>query len=387
MYDRRNSVMHRAGFALDAQTSNPIALGDCGIWFDGTTEYFVKTDGTMSPMGTAPNSYHEACRMATAAALAAGTYSSTTLKFTETGNLALTVDGKTANVGDRILVKNQVDATQNGIYVVTAKGSGSAQFVLTRAPDCNASNMFEPGFIVPISEGTVNADTVYMFTADADFVMDTNDAIFAQAPLAITYGLVGAMAASGATTANAVGVANSVARIDHVHAVDTAVVATLTGSQALSNKTLTTPVLATGCTASGAGTFDLSGSTAAFKPPTGTFTFQGKQAATATANTIADPGGANGAIPVTTSGVCMITTAGAETGTLAIPTFVGQRLTLICDTYAVGDRVITSAQSLNQANNTIMTFGAAADMISLLGCKVGGALRWRVVANDGVALS
>lgn len=101
--------------------------------------------------------------------------------------------------------------------------------------------------------------------------------------------------------------------------------------------------------------------------------------------TIADPG-TGAAIPVTTSGVCMITTAGAETNTLAIPTFVGQQLALICDTY-VGNRVITCAQSINQANNTIMTFGAAADMIVLTAMKVGGAFRWRVTANDGVALS
>lgn len=113
--------------------------------------------------------------------------------------------------------------------------------------------------------------------------------------------------------------------------------------------------------------------------------FGKKQRATASANVIADPG-TGAAIPVTDSGVCMITTAGAETNTIAIPTFIGQRIALICDVY-VGNRVITSSQSINQANNTIMTFGAAADMIELTGMQVGGALRWRVTANDGVALS
>ena len=101
---------------------------------------------------------------------------------------------------------------------------------------------------------------------------------------------------------------------------------------------------------------------------------------------IAAPGTGQ-AIPVTVSGVCMITTAAAETNTLAIPTFVGQRLHLICDTYAVGNRVITSAQRINQATNTIMTFGAVGDSIVLEGVKIGGALRWQVIANDGVALS
>lgn len=101
---------------------------------------------------------------------------------------------------------------------------------------------------------------------------------------------------------------------------------------------------------------------------------------------IADPG-TGVAIPVTRSGTVAITTAAAETNTLAIPTFVGQRLALICDTYAVGDRVITASQAINQAGNTIMTFGAAGDMIVLQAMTVGGALRWRVVSNDGVALS
>lgn len=137
----------------------------------------------------------------------------------------------------------------------------------------------------------------------------------------------------------------------------------------------------------GASDFDFSLSSGIWKGPSGTNTFAGKIAAAAAAWTIADPGGANAAIPVTTSGVLMITTAGAETNTLAVPTFVGQELSLIMDTHVGGDRVVTSAQSINQTGNTIMTFGAAADMIVLKAMKVAGALRWRVVANDGVALS
>lgn len=102
---------------------------------------------------------------------------------------------------------------------------------------------------------------------------------------------------------------------------------------------------------------------------------------------VADPGGANAAIPVTRSASLGIVTAGAETNTLAIPTFLGQKLFLYMDTRVGGDRVVTSAQALNQTGNTIMTFGAARDNILLQAIKVGSALRWQVVANDGVALS
>ena len=65
---------------------------------------------------------------------------------------------------------------------------------------------------------------------------------------------------------------------------------------------------------------------------------------------------------------------------------MGQRLSLICDVN-VGNIVVTASQAINQTGNTIMTFGAAADMIILEGMQLGGALRWRVVSNDGVALS
>jgi len=100
---------------------------------------------------------------------------------------------------------------------------------------------------------------------------------------------------------------------------------------------------------------------------------------------IADPGN-GGAIPVTVGGVCAMTSAGAETRTLAIPTTIGQRLTLICDTY-VGDIVITAAGGVNQAGNTSLTFGVAADFLELVAATVAGALVWRVVENDGVVLA
>lgn len=100
---------------------------------------------------------------------------------------------------------------------------------------------------------------------------------------------------------------------------------------------------------------------------------------------VTDPG-TGVAIPVTTSATINITSAGAETNTLAIPTFLGQVLILNMNVFG-GNRVVTSAQGINQAGNTVMTFGAARDSIVLRSVLVGGALRWQVVANDGVALT
>lgn len=100
---------------------------------------------------------------------------------------------------------------------------------------------------------------------------------------------------------------------------------------------------------------------------------------------ITDPGDA-GAIPVTSSGSVMLTTAGAETRTLAIPTFVGQYLNIGLDTDG-GDCVITVAQPVNQTGNNTLTGADAGDQISLIAITVGGAFRWRVVCNDGWGLT
>ena len=100
---------------------------------------------------------------------------------------------------------------------------------------------------------------------------------------------------------------------------------------------------------------------------------------------IADPGD-GAAIPVTSSGSCAITTAGAETRTMAIPTRIGQMITLYFKTDG-GDAVITVAAAINVAGNTIITMADANDSITLLGAQSGGGLVWRAISNDGPALS
>jgi len=60
---------------------------------------------------------------------------------------AQTVDGVALVVGDRVLVKNQTTASQNGIYVVAAGA-------WTRAADAATSSQFDPGFVVSVLSGT-----------------------------------------------------------------------------------------------------------------------------------------------------------------------------------------------------------------------------------------
>lgn len=100
---------------------------------------------------------------------------------------------------------------------------------------------------------------------------------------------------------------------------------------------------------------------------------------------IADPGDA-GAIPVLRSGNVAITTAGAETRTLAAPGSVGLTLSLSMDV-DVGDAVITVATAFNQTGNNTITLNDAGDTVVLTSVQVAGAPVWRLVVNDGATLA
>lgn len=66
---------------------------------------------------------------------------------------AFAIDGYTAALNDRILIKNQTATLQNGIYVVTTLGSGAANWVLTRASDYNAPAEINVGDLVGVISG------------------------------------------------------------------------------------------------------------------------------------------------------------------------------------------------------------------------------------------
>lgn len=97
-------------------------------------------------------------------------------------------------------------------------------------------------------------------------------------------------------------------------------------------------------------------------------------------NAIADPGDGE-AIPVTASGRVPIVTAGAETRTLAAPTFAGQQM-LIYGKTLVGACTITCATTLNTANNTTITLTNAGDNVLLVAVEEGANFRWKAVNGD-----
>ena len=83
-----------------------------------------------------------------------------------------TIDGVTLADGDRVLVKNQTDASQNGIYI-----AGSSP---VRSADANASVDVTSGMFCFVEEGTVNGDNGFVLTTNDPITLDTTDLTFTQ---------------------------------------------------------------------------------------------------------------------------------------------------------------------------------------------------------------
>ena len=88
---------------------------------------------------------------------------------------ALTIDSIVMVVGDRVLVKNQATASQNGIYTVTNIGSASTNWVLTRSIDADTAAELTGGAFTFIEEGTTNGDNGFVCTTDGSVTIGTTN--------------------------------------------------------------------------------------------------------------------------------------------------------------------------------------------------------------------
>lgn len=83
-----------------------------------------------------------------------------------------TIDGVVLATSDRILIKNQAAPAENGIYTVNASGAP------TRATDFDADAEAEPGCVIPVTAGTVNANTLWMLTTEAPITLGSTGLTF-----------------------------------------------------------------------------------------------------------------------------------------------------------------------------------------------------------------
>jgi hypothetical protein len=99
---------------------------------------------------------------------------------------AFTTDGTTPSVNDRILVRLQTNQAQNGIYTLTTVGSGSTNWVLTRATDFDTSTEIAGGDFTFVDNGTTLANTGWV-NVDEVTTVGTDPIVFQQFSGAGTY--------------------------------------------------------------------------------------------------------------------------------------------------------------------------------------------------------
>jgi len=125
-----------------------------------------------------PNaSFKRSVKAGTIGDLSAASFTATTI--TGTAVVFPLQDGIQINLGnaatnERLLVKNQTNALQNGIYTLTTAGvAGTIAWVLTRTPDADTPDKLA-GAIVNIDSGTTQGGQLWTTTFKSTDVINTN---------------------------------------------------------------------------------------------------------------------------------------------------------------------------------------------------------------------
>jgi hypothetical protein len=121
--------------------------------------------------------------------------------------VALVMDGVTVATNDRVLVYEQTDQTQNGIYVVTDTGSGSTNWVLTRSDDANtyvinSADGLSEGSTVFVQQGATGAGETYTCNTSGTITFGTTAISFAQISTAQIYSAGTGLALTGTVFSN-----------------------------------------------------------------------------------------------------------------------------------------------------------------------------------------
>ena len=166
---------------------------------------------------TRPRSYQlldsdfkDSCRVAT-----------TTNVALLSGGAPNVVDGVSISKRDRILVKNQTNRTQNGVYYVQTLGSGS-NGVWIRAADFNADNKISAGVQVAVEEGLLNKDSTWQLITNNPLVLDSSNLDWALATDTGSVTNVYYVSESGSDTYDGKTLARSFASIDKALQIATA---------------------------------------------------------------------------------------------------------------------------------------------------------------------
>ncbi len=113
--------------------------------------------------------------------------------LTNNGTLAaFAPDGPIASPGDRILIYNQTNQFENGVYTVTTVGDGSTAWVLTRATDADTYALKDPngignGDAFFVTSGNTGAGETYVCNTPGVITFGTTAITFAQVSASQVY--------------------------------------------------------------------------------------------------------------------------------------------------------------------------------------------------------
>ena len=183
-----------------------VALGATSLTLAGLTSVTLTQDPTLALQAATKQyvdtlaaegiSYHAPVKYEVPTALTvtynngtAGVGATLTNAGTQT---AFTPDGVVASVADRILIYNQAAPAQNGVYTVTTVGSGSTNWVLTRATDANSYGVKDPnklgaGDAFFVTSGNTGAGETYVCNTTGTITFGTTAITFVQISSAAIY--------------------------------------------------------------------------------------------------------------------------------------------------------------------------------------------------------
>lgn len=176
--------------SLGGTSLAPVGLTSVTVTQNPTTDYQLATKQYVDGLVSSGITYHTPVKYEVPSINLNATYNNGTAgvgaTLTNAGTLvAFTPDGTVASVNDRILVYNQTNQAENGVYVVTTVGSGSVAWVLTRASDADTYALKSPtglgnGDAFFITSGSTGAGETYVCNTEGVITFGTTAITFAQ---------------------------------------------------------------------------------------------------------------------------------------------------------------------------------------------------------------
>ena len=187
-----NSVTENVQTSLDAKalksnnlsdlTSSSTARTNLGLGTISTqnSNNVSITGGQISGLGS-PSAGSEPATKTYTDNLVAGLKTRIICRVATTGNVDLTadlqngdtIDGVAVQTGNKVLVKSQSSASENGIYTVVASGTAS------RSTDFDSIAELS-GQMVVIQEGSTNDNKIFLCTTDSDATLSSDSITFSQ---------------------------------------------------------------------------------------------------------------------------------------------------------------------------------------------------------------